>query len=1085
MAATAESAVESLLGRLSSMLLDEAQLLKGVKGDVQFIKDETESMNGFLLDVAGGGHQVRAWTKQVREVACDSQNCIDRYVQTLGASRPSAGLLGSLQQVPKLVKTMPDRYRIAKQIRELKGRAREVGERRQRYGVKAPMQSSTGANGAGDGATKTKLGDAEDARRRRVLADVDDLLNNDARELMAWLIRSERHDHTPPVYQHVPKFFKNMYASTSKMDDLLPEYHRMFRGIVGDENPENIADAAAVLTKAGIDMTKHEIRMVGSVVKKEMIEAEALYTTQVSLWLTRILCNGIIHELAGKGVFRKLAAALGGDRGRLPRLLVVVTPPVDILNPEEDQLRTHKPATELVRRVYDNAKKAKHFECMAWVDARLHAQRKQRLQCILQQLVHPSSGEAAQVDDEKELKKKIQEHLKGKKFLIVLADHDDLTPWEDITLTDALPTDYSEDSAIIVTPSMQHPVQLHVWYAASWFFLGRATHYKVHFYSHLDALNKKANELLVGSHPRKDEVHAIVKQILKKCRWDAFSTKMVLQALYANPHRSKAELETLLDSIREFNTVPNARNIIRLCYDDLPSQYKACLLYLSIFPLGSKIRRTSLVRRWAAENIITKRYDLSAMDEGDRAFSALLDRGLLLPCRIDPADKVKSCTVHHHVLSFIAEMAREDNIGNTLLPLALSRRLSIRNGIQVLELSKKQQGTRSNACWRFHGSSRSRRSEDSQGPLDDMVTFLNVLHESPRLGLIKVLDLEDCTGLKNRNLKNICNKIFQLKYLSARKTSITELPKEISKLQDLETLDIRETKIKSFPAKATLPPKLVHLLAGDIYRPSNNDTGSTESYSTIHMPPGIGSMTNMEILSHVAVSESADELQHVGQLQRLRKLGLVIHGNSDRLLSILLRVIWKLECLYSLSVHIEAGGKDADMNTKGITISPPKSLERLSISGNISELPRWIEELPQLSKITLCRTSLTESDIQFLGKLVNLRYIRLRHESYTPKKLTFKEKEFKRLEFLIIEGTIISDITFEQYAASQLEKMVWTPTSMVKLCGLEHLLRLQMVKINGNCNMDDINMEAHPNHPILEIIEANATATASNAPALQ
>jgi len=147
---SAQGAVDSLLGRLTSALVEEAQLLGGVRGDVQFIKDEMESMNGFLMHVAeatgddGEDHQVRAWMKQVADVAYSSQNCVDLYVHSLGprtAAGGNNGVLGFVRRLPRLVWTLPTRHRLATQIRELKIRAREVGERRQRYGVEAPANA--------------------------------------------------------------------------------------------------------------------------------------------------------------------------------------------------------------------------------------------------------------------------------------------------------------------------------------------------------------------------------------------------------------------------------------------------------------------------------------------------------------------------------------------------------------------------------------------------------------------------------------------------------------------------------------------------------------------------------------------------------------------------------------------------------------------------------------------------------------------------------------------------------------------------------------------------------------------------------
>ena len=64
--AGAQGAVDSLLGRLTSVLLDEVQLLGGFRGDVEFIRDEMETMNALLRHLTEAQHRnhlVRAWMK--------------------------------------------------------------------------------------------------------------------------------------------------------------------------------------------------------------------------------------------------------------------------------------------------------------------------------------------------------------------------------------------------------------------------------------------------------------------------------------------------------------------------------------------------------------------------------------------------------------------------------------------------------------------------------------------------------------------------------------------------------------------------------------------------------------------------------------------------------------------------------------------------------------------------------------------------------------------------------------------------------------------------------------------------------------
>ncbi|BAH95349.1 Os11g0579200, partial [Oryza sativa Japonica Group] len=159
---------ELAAGAVSSLLVvirNEAVLLGGVRDDVQFIKEEMESMNSFLGHLArsapqGGEHdeQVRTWMNQVRLLAQDCNNCIDLYLYSGNPEihRAKGRLRRHLWWVYWSLRKMVAQHRAAIQLRQLKDRARDVGERRLRYGVEIPATTkaaapdATGGYAAGD-----------------------------------------------------------------------------------------------------------------------------------------------------------------------------------------------------------------------------------------------------------------------------------------------------------------------------------------------------------------------------------------------------------------------------------------------------------------------------------------------------------------------------------------------------------------------------------------------------------------------------------------------------------------------------------------------------------------------------------------------------------------------------------------------------------------------------------------------------------------------------------------------------------------------------------------------------------------------
>ncbi|KAM3389010.1 hypothetical protein ACQJBY_011256 [Aegilops geniculata] len=522
----------------------------------------------------------------------------------------------------------------------------------------------------------------------------------------------------------------------------------------------------------------------------------------------------------------------------------------------------------------------------------------------------------------------------------------------------------------------------------------------------------------------------IFRDILYECEPHEFCMKIFTHALYANPKRSNEELLKLHSTLRALPTSFHsiAKVMFKFSYNDLPKEYKSCLLYLAIFPPGYKIRRSTLITRWVAEGLTSKEDWPSSVRQANRCFDALVDRCLVYPADIGATGNVKSCIVGDPVHGFITAIARKQHMVETRLSHHLARHFSIFNEIQL-------------------------RSSDK------IDKFFQGISKSPRVSLLKVLDLEGCpylVGKNQRYLKDICSKMLLLKYLSLRRTCITQLPREINNLHELEVLDIRETKVPPHATTNILLLKLKRLLAGHI------DQNTSNFGSSGQIPRRIDKMVNMEVLSNVKAQQSHD-LKEVGKLWQLRKLGVVIDDKDSHLRNLLQTISDLHECLCSLSVTTipaatphEGTPSSAELpgGIASLLENHPKILESLSIRGATKKgrlLPLFIKgDKNKLAKVTLGSTLLSQDDLVDLAKLPKLQFIRLQHIACTEPMLNFKKGEFSCLKYLVVEGSDLTDITFEDGEAPEIEKMVLSFTTTGSISGIDRLPKLKELELNDS-----------------------------------
>jgi hypothetical protein len=563
------------------------------------------------------------------------------------------------------------------------------------------------------------------------------------------------------------------------------------------------------------------------------------------------------------------------------------------------------------------------------------------------------------------------------------------------------------------------------------------------------------------------QLKEVSDQILKKCCGSPLAIISIASLLASKPVMLKEQWEKLLISIGsalENNPdLEGMKQILSLSYYDLPYHLKTCLLYLSLYPEDFKIERDSLIQQWIAEGFVGMERGLCVEDVAEGYFNELINRSMVQPVDINCDGSANACRVHDVMLELIISKAMEENfvtlIGSSIAakPKGNIRRLSIQSDPQIAII---HEGT-------------------SLQHVRSLTSFVQA-HLVPPLSefrVLRVLNLEGCQGFRDDHLKDI-SALFHLKYLSLRRTWISNLPPQIGDLQTLETLDIRDTNIEELPGTITSLVQLKYIISGG------------HTWGKIKLPDGIGSMTSLRAISGFDICRSSiNAVQELGNLKCLRELAInwtdFTSGNMKHQ-EAMLRTLGKLGTsnLQSLAVCSRNLGSLEFFDSWS---PPPSRLQKFRLSAYyfLPRVPRWMVSLCNLIYLNINIAKLTDEDIHILRELPSLLHLDLWLRSPQKDKIVIHGVGFPYLKELYFscERTCL---TFEQAAMPKLEKLQ-TTVDVIRAktygyqFGIKYLTSLRQIHIQVLCDgasVSDIKdfeheiisaVKCHPNHPRMNI----------------
>ncbi|PIN19963.1 Apoptotic ATPase [Handroanthus impetiginosus] len=624
----------------------------------------------------------------------------------------------------------------------------------------------------------------------------------------------------------------------------------------------------------------------------------------------------------------------------------------------------------LARAVYNHAEVAHQFDRRAWVVVSQQFNLAETIQELVLQL-EPNENkqhvlEIMKNSPEQHLKSMLHERLKGRRYFIVVDDVWRQQDWE--LLASAFPDEQDKASRLLVT-SRSHNIPRRAQY--------------VHEMKTLD--NDRSWELLlktafndsnnIGTCPH--ELEDIGREILTKCKGLPLAITVV-GGLLLEQRQSRAGWEKVLQEINSHsgrNRCSSIEAILELSYHDLPPHLKSCFLCLGFFKEDATIHADKVVHIWVAEGLIPQE-GVNTMEDTSRDYlDELINRNMVQVKDLSRKDgRVKNCQIHDLLRELSIKKAKEEinfeilkDQGNSILQSLghKPRHCAISCSTESFNIFSTRSVNKHLRSLFFHG-----------GGGGDVNSRSSYNWKSFRL--LRVLDME---GLGLRKLSDTIGELVGLRYLGLRYNDLEELPSSLSRLKNLQVLDLLGNRRVKVPNVIWKIDSLHHIYIFEIDSkvPLKKDT-----------------LKNLQTLKYITARTLM--LGHPTQMTSLRKLGILLNFDSD--VNEICTSLATLENLVYLDFTVH-NPESRIQSLDGLVYL--RHLTELKVIGEVIKFPGASDFPPNLSSLTLRWTELKEDPMPILEKLPKLLYLKLMGGSYAGKKMVVSHEGFPSLKVLHLE----------------------------------------------------------------------------------